>query len=68
MVNKTSLSQSTLGKQHNAVNFNVVRGTAAAGILRVGKEDTETNLADLLTKILGWQKQHKLLPNILYLN
>ena len=66
MVNKTSLSQSTLGKQHNAVNFNVVRGTAAAGILRVGKEGNDTNLADLLTKMLGWQRRHKMLLNILY--
>ena len=62
----TSLPQSTLGKKHNAVNYHVVREAAAAGILRVGKEDTETNLADLLTKILGWQRRHKLLPYILY--
>ena len=64
----TSLPQSTLGKKHNAVNYHVVREAAAAGILRVGKEDTETNLADLLTKILGWQRRHQLLPNILCLN
>ena len=66
VVNNTSLPQSTLGKKHNAVNYHVVREAAEAGILRVGKEDTETNLADLLTKILGWQRRHKLLPYILY--
>ena len=53
VVKNTSLLQSTLGKKHNAVNYHVLREAAAAGILRVGKEDTETNLADLLTKILG---------------
>jgi hypothetical protein len=66
VVKNTSLPQSTLGKKHNAVNYHVVREAAAAGILRVGKEDTETNLADLLTKILGWKRRHQLLPNILY--
>ena len=64
----TSLPQSTLGKKHNAVNYHVVREAAAGGILGVGKEDTETNLADLLTKILGWQRRHQLLLNILYPN
>ena len=66
VVNNTSLPQSTLGKKHNAVNYHVVREAAAASILRVGKEDTETNLADLLTKLLGWQRRHKLLLCVLY--
>ena len=29
----------------------------AAGILRVGKEDGETNLADLLTKVVTGEKR-----------
>ena len=66
VVNNTSFTYSTLGKKHNAVKYHVVREAATAGILRVGKEDTETNLADSLTKILGWKRQHPLLPNILY--
>jgi hypothetical protein len=66
VVNNASLPQSTRVKKHNAVNYHVVREAAAAGVLRVGKEDTETNLADLLTKFLAWQRRHKLLPNILY--
>jgi hypothetical protein len=37
------------------------------GILRVGKEDTETNLADLLTKILNQPRREKLLESIMYL-
>ena len=66
VVKNTNLPQSTLGKKHNAVNYRVVREAAAAGILRVGKEETETNLTDLLTKIPGWKRRHQLLPNILY--
>jgi hypothetical protein len=34
-----------------------VREVVAAGILRVGKEDGETNLADLLTKVVTGQKR-----------
>ena len=66
VVKNTSLSQSTLGNKHNSVKYHVVREADAARILRVGKEDKETNLADLLTKLLGWQRRHQLLPNILY--
>ena len=62
VINNTSSRQSTLGKKHNAVNYHVVRKAVAAEILRLGKENMETNLADLLTKILGWRRGHKLLP------
>jgi hypothetical protein len=34
-----------------------VREAVAASILRVGKEDGETNLADLLTKVMTDQKR-----------
>jgi hypothetical protein len=66
VVKNASLPQSTLGKKHNAINYHSVREAAAASIIRVGKEDTETNLADLLTKILHWERRHKLLGSILY--
>ena len=66
VVKNTSLLQSTLGKKHIVVNHHMVQEAVAAGILGVGKEDMETNLADLITKILGWKRRHQLLPNILY--
>jgi hypothetical protein len=43
-------------RKHNAINYHAVREAAAAGKLRVGKEDGETNIADLLTKVLSGQK------------
>jgi hypothetical protein len=44
-------------KKHNAINDHAVREAAAAGILRVGKEDGKTNLVvDLLTKVLNGKK------------
>jgi hypothetical protein len=49
IVKNVSIPESTLmQKQHNAINYHVVREVVAAGILRVGKEDGKTNLAD------GW--------------
>ena len=68
VVKNTSFPQSTLRKNHNALNFRVVWEAESAGTLHIGKEDTETNLEDLLTKILGWNRRHQLLPNILYSN
>ena len=44
--------ESTKQKKHNAINYYAVCEAAAAGILRVEKEDGETNLTDLLKKVL----------------
>ena len=52
VVKNTSVPASVLSKRHNAINYHSVREAAAAGILRVGKEDTATNIADLFTKML----------------
>ena len=57
VVRNVSIPESTLMKKHNAINYHAVREAAAAGILRVGKEDGETNIADLLTKVLNGQKR-----------
>ena len=49
--------ESTLQKKNNAINYHAVCEGAASGILRVGKEDGEMNLADLLKKVLTVQRQ-----------
>ena len=49
--------ESTLEKKHNSINYHAVREVAAAGILIFVKEDGETNLADLLTKVLTRQRR-----------
>jgi hypothetical protein len=51
-----SILESTLMKKHNAINYHAVQEAVAAGILWVGKEDGETNLADLLMKVLMGEK------------
>jgi hypothetical protein len=41
-------------KKHNAIAYHEVLEAVASGTIRVGKEDSKTNIADMLTKtILG---------------
>jgi hypothetical protein len=44
-------------KKHNASNYHAVREAVAADIFRVRKEDGETNLADILMKVIVGQKR-----------
>jgi hypothetical protein len=67
VVKNTSIPESTLTKKHNAINYHIIQEAAAMGIIRVGKEDTETNLADLLTKMFSRPRRVKLLASIMYL-
>ncbi len=57
VVKNISIPESTLMKKHSAINYQEVREAVVAGILRVGKEDGETNLADVLTKVVRGQKR-----------
>ncbi len=50
VVQNMSIPESTLSKKHNAINYHVIRESVAAGMLRIEKEDTETNIADAFTK------------------
>jgi hypothetical protein len=67
VVKNTSIPESTLTKKHNAINYHIVREAAAMGMIRVGKEDTDTNLADLLTKVLSQPRREKLIMRIMYI-
>ena len=53
VVKNASIPESALSKWHNAINYNIVRESVAARVLRVGKEDGATNLADAFTKLLA---------------
>ena len=66
VVKNTSIPESTLSKRHNAINYHVIRESAAAEILRVGKEDGLSNLADPFTKILPVKRREDLFSCILY--
>jgi hypothetical protein len=66
-VKNTSIPESTLTKKHNVINYHIVRKAAAMGMIRVGKEDTETNLADLLMKVLSQPRREKLIIRIIFI-
>ena len=55
VVNNMSLSQYTLVKKHKAVYYHVVRKTSEVIILRLGKEDTETDFSGLPKNIFNEQ-------------
>jgi hypothetical protein len=57
VVKNLSIPESMLMKKHNAINYHAVREAVVAGILRVGKEDGKTTLADLLTRVVTGQKR-----------
>ena len=61
-----SRPESTLKKKHAAINFHRVREAIAAGTIKVAKEGTQTNLADILTKLMPGSKMKDLLAHILW--
>ena len=66
VVKNTSIPHSMLQKKHNAINYHAIREAVAAGIIRVGKEDGMTNLADLFTKVLTADRRRALCKHIMY--
>jgi hypothetical protein len=66
VVKNTSIPQSMLAKKYNVINYHAIREAVAAKILRVGKEDGMTNLADLFTKTLTADRRRALCRHIMY--
>jgi hypothetical protein len=52
-------------KQHNAINYHIIWESVAAKIICVGKEDSKTNNADMLTKSVTAERQWDLCWNIM---
>ena len=48
---------STLNKNKNAINYHMFRESVAAGIMRMGKEDTHMNPADVFTKLMPYSNK-----------
>jgi hypothetical protein len=65
VVKNVSIPESTLPKKHNSINYHIIGESVAAGIIRVGKEDGKTNLANPFTKLMPYSKKYKLLSGIL---
>ena len=65
-VMNTTKPESTLKKKHNAIAYHRVREAQAAGVIRIAKEDGETNLADVLTKSLPGPQLRTMMSFILW--
>ena len=66
VVQNVRIPESTLAKKHNAINYHIIREAVAAGIIRVGKEDTSTNIADIFTKLVPFTRKYQLLSPFLW--
>jgi hypothetical protein len=66
VVLNTTRPESTLKKKHNAIAYHRAREAQAAGIVRIAKEDGETNLADLFTKLLPGPRLRELVGKVLW--
>ncbi|MGH7955275.1 MAG: Ty1/Copia family ribonuclease HI, partial [Gloeomargaritales cyanobacterium] len=66
VVKNSTAPESTLKKKHNAIAYHRVREAVAANMLRIAKEDTSTNLADLLTKSLPGPRLKQVCERILF--
>jgi hypothetical protein len=66
VVKNVSIPESVLTKKHNAINYHAVREAVAANILRIAKENSATNLADLFTKPMTEGRRTSLLRSIVY--
>ena len=52
-------------KQHN-ISYHISREAVASGACRMAKEDTDTNLSDVFTKVLPRLKSKLLLDSFTY--
>ena len=62
----TVIPESTLKKKHHSIAFHKCRESVASKIIRVAKEGTEKNLADLFTKVLTAERRRFLLDRFTY--
>ena len=66
VVTNTSYPESKLNKKHNAIAYHKVREAVAAGTVWVGKEDSKTNIADMLIKVLPGPRLNDLCSRVLF--
>ena len=66
VVTSSSFPESTLSKKHNSIAYHRVREACAADTIRIAKEDSKTNLADVFTKPLPTPQRKFLLSRIVY--
>ena len=65
VVKSTTVPESRLKKKHNSIAYHRIREAVAAGSILVYYEASESNLADLLTKVLPANKREPLIQGLL---
>ena len=60
VVNNSSKIESTLNKKHDSIAYHAVRWEVAAGVIRVGRIDTNFNIVDTTPKRLTTQRRYAL--------
>jgi hypothetical protein len=60
VVTNSTVPESMLKRKHNSIAYHKVREAVASGTIRIAKEHTDTNLADLFTKPLPVPKRKAL--------
>jgi hypothetical protein len=66
VVKNTTAPESTLKKKHNAIAYHRTREACAGGIIRLAKEDGETNISDILTKLMPGPRLQMLMGYVLW--
>ena len=66
VVKNSSVPESQLKKKSNSIAYHFVRQQIAAGVARILYEPTDTNLADLLTKIQPGVTRQKLAKWVMF--
>jgi len=66
VVKNTSVPESMLKKKSNSIAYHYVRSKAAADIIRIGYESTQSNLADMLTKIQTGPERKRLASKVMF--
>ena len=61
-----TIPESTLSKKMHSIAYHFCRENVANGTVRIAKEDTTTNLADVFTKVMGQEKRDSILDHFMY--
>ena len=62
----SSTPESQIKKKYHSISYHMSREAVASGACHIEKEDTETNLSDLFTKVLTRVRREFLLNKFTY--
>ena len=61
-----SRPESVLSKKQHSISYHSAREAVASKVVRIAKEGTVTNLADIFTKMLCHPKRESILSRFMY--